>query len=210
MRCDLHSHLPRRRDASLWQYRKYASSHTYNLEAVPADTHTTPLKPPLNIKNKGEWIGIERLRWAKRFNIPICETVPEPFPQLTLNAMRALCVVTLAHPDRLDDCFTAMYQAFWVDRRSISKPEVWGAVLTEVFGESEGRKIAEMAGGAEAKKLLARNTDLAVAEGAFGLPYFVATNAEGFKEAFWGFDHLGQVVDHLQLQRQDQGFRVML
>ncbi len=31
--------------------------------------------PPINIKNKSEWIAIERLRWAKQFNIPMCEKV---------------------------------------------------------------------------------------------------------------------------------------
>ncbi len=35
--------------------------------------------PPINIKNKGEWINIERLRWAKQFNIPICEKVCSSF-----------------------------------------------------------------------------------------------------------------------------------
>ncbi|KAK1065122.1 hypothetical protein LTR74_008234 [Friedmanniomyces endolithicus] len=166
--------------------------------------------PPINIKNKGEWIGVERLRWAKQFNIPICEKSPEPFPQSTLNAMRALCAVTTLHPDKLSDCFGAMYQAFWVDRKSISKPEVWTAALNEVLGESEGKKIVEMSSGAEAKKILKENTDLALAEGAFGLPWFVATNAGGAKEGFWGFDHLGQVVDHLGINRKEQAFRAML
>ena len=124
--------------------------------------------------------------------------------------MRALCAVTSLHPDKLSDCFGAMYQAFWVDRKSISKPEVWTAALIEVLGESEAKKIVEMSSGAEAKKILKENTDLALAEGAFGLPWFVATNAEGVKAGFWGFDHLGQVVDHLGVNRMEQSFRAML
>merc|ERR1712070_1322164 len=47
-------------------------------------------------------------------------------------------------------------------------------------------------------------------EGAFGLPWFVATDAQGRKEGFWGFDHLGQVVDHLGLERVGDGYRAML
>jgi len=166
--------------------------------------------PPINIKNKAEWIGVERLRWAKQFKIPMCEQNPEPFPQLTLNAMRAMCAVTISHPQRLSDCFTAMYHAFWVERKSISKAEVWTAALAEVLGESEAKKVAGMASGAEAKKLLKENSDQAFANGAFGLPWFMATNAEGKMESFWGFDHLGQVIDHLGLNRQDQGLRAML
>jgi 2-hydroxychromene-2-carboxylate isomerase len=42
---------------------------------------------------------------------------------------------------------------------------------------------------------------LAFKEGAFGLPWFVATNKEGVTEKYWGFDHLGMVVDHLGLDR---------
>ncbi|KAK6418384.1 hypothetical protein LTR81_008308 [Elasticomyces elasticus] len=166
--------------------------------------------PPINIKNKAEWIGVERLRWSKQFNIPMCQETPEPFPQVTLNAMRALCAVTIMHPDRLSDCFAAMYQAFWVDRKSISKIEIWSAALVEVLGESEAKKVVEKASSAEAKKVLKDNSDLAFAEGAFGLPWFVATNSDGVKEGFWGFDHLGQVIDHLGLSRQNQGFRAML
>ena len=46
-----------------------------------------------------------------------------------------------------------------------------------------------------------RNTDRALEEGAFGLPWFVATNAKGETEGFWGFDHLGLVIEHLGLER---------
>ena len=44
----------------------------------------------------------------------------------------------------------------------------------------------------------------------------IATNAEGKKESYWGFDHLGQVLDHLGLQgdeagtSRDRGWRAML
>jgi hypothetical protein len=38
-----------------------------------------------------------------------------------------------------------------------------------------------------------------------------ATNAEGKTEGYWGFDHLGQVVDHLDLKRpKDGGWKAML
>jgi 2-hydroxychromene-2-carboxylate isomerase len=39
--------------------------------------------------------------------------------------------------------------------------------------------------GKEGKELLAKNTDKALADGAFGLPWFVATNSKGETE------HLG-------------------
>lgn len=88
----------------------------------------------------------------------------------------------------------------------------------------------------EAKKLLSANTNKALEEGAFGLPWFVgmhsssdrplpsrlslltvaATNADGKKECYWGFDHFGMVVEHLGLERpmsgtaNEPGWRAML
>lgn len=54
------------------------------------------------------------------------------------------------------------------------------------------------------------NTDYALSEDAFGLPWFLATNEKGETEKYWGFDHLGQVIEHLGLKRMDDGFRAML
>ncbi|KAK5124074.1 hypothetical protein LTR85_002271 [Meristemomyces frigidus] len=166
--------------------------------------------PPIEIKNKAEWIGLERSRWAKRFNIPMADKNPEPFPQLTLHTMRAMCAVALLCPDKMDDCFSALYEAFWIQRQSISKPEVFGPVYAKVLGEEQAKQVLEKAGSAEAKKLLTDNTNMAFNEGAFGLPWFVATNAAGEKAGFWGFDHLGQVIEHLGLERKEDGFRAML
>jgi 2-hydroxychromene-2-carboxylate isomerase len=104
---------------------------------------------------------------------------PQPFPQPTLNTQRALCAVELAHPEKLSDCFAALYQAFWVESKTIGKPEVFGPVLESVLGTEEGKKMVEKAGQPEAKKRLSENSDLAMAEGAFGLPWFVATNSRG-------------------------------
>ena len=51
------------------------------------------------------------------------------------------------------------------------------------------------------KDLLRENTDLAMKAGAFGLPWYVAINAAGERDTFWGFDHLGAVADHLGVKR---------
>lgn len=63
----------------------------------------------------------------------------------------------------------------------------------------------------EGKALLLKNTDEALAEGAFGLPWMVCTNSEGKKEGFWGFDHFGQIVDFLGIDRPKQkGWKALL
>lgn len=39
----------------------------------------------------------------------------------------------------------------------------------------------------------------------------LATNKDGHKEFYWGFDHLGQVIEHLDLDRkQAPELRAML
>ena len=139
------------------------------------------------------------------------EDSPKPFPQPTLNTQRALCAIEMSHPDKLSDCFAALYQAFWVEGQTIGKPEVISPVLVKVLGDSDAKKIMEKMSSPEAKKKLSENSDYAMAEGAFGLPWFVATNEKGDKEAFWGVDHMGQVVEHLGLERKDEpGLRAML
>lgn len=66
-------------------------------------------------------------------------------------------------------------------------------------------------GDPEVKKMLGTNSDQAMADGAFGLPWFVAENAQGEKESYWGVDHMGQVVDFLGLNRgSEPGLRAML
>ena len=64
--------------------------------------------------------------------------------------------------------------------------------------------VMEMAG-KEGKEVLAKNTDMAFADGAFGLPWLVATNSKGETEGFWGVDHLGQVADYLGLEKPKRG-----
>ena len=51
----------------------------------------------------------------------------------------------------------------------------------------------------EVRALLRQNTEQAVAQGACGLPWFTAYNAQGERDNFWGFDHVGQVVTFLGL-----------
>lgn len=53
----------------------------------------------------------------------------------------------------------------------------------------------------EGKKILLQNTDKAVAEGAFGLPWFICTDSEGKTEHFWGCDRLPYIAEFLDLDK---------
>ncbi|GAB7355203.1 hypothetical protein MBLNU459_g5757t2 [Dothideomycetes sp. NU459] len=152
------------------------------------------------------------IRGAKRFDIPMDGKMPEGFPVNTVSVMRALCVLSQSHPDKLAESFAQLYHALWAEHKDAHKPDVYVPILAGIVGESEAKKVAEqvrLTPGAlkleaeatqpAAKQMLNKNTEHAIAEGAFGLPWFIATNSKGEVEKHWGFDHLGLVVEHLGL-----------
>lgn len=108
--------------------------------------------------------------------------------------------------------------------------------MTKVVGsKEEAKKVVERTKSEEVKKLLSANTEKAFKDGAFGMPYFVgefsscpgcpmghfaiseegltsaATNENGETENFWGVDHMGQLCDHLGLEKPNgKGWRALL
>lgn len=154
--------------------------------------------------DKDKWINKERLRWAKYFNVPVVETVPDGFPANTLHVMRSICAVgQLAGNDQSQQAtvrvLDVLFDAYWIKSRDITDKSVVAEVLTSAGCEDLGR-VSELAAG-EAKKILMGNTDRAFADGAFGLPWFACENDRGEKEGFWGVDHLGAVLDFLGLDK---------
>lgn len=57
--------------------------------------------------------------------------------------------------------------------------------LKGVLGEAGAKEIMGKVGDAEVKQQLQANSNKAIEAGAFGLPWFVATNAQGETEGFW-------------------------
>lgn len=167
--------------------------------------------PPINIKNKDKWIGLERRRWAEVLNVPMAKDAPPNFPPLTLPIGRALCgILSLDNQQqtRLLPVLDALWDEFFVKHTPTHEPAELRKVLAGVLGAGEADKIlaeASSAGETGGKKTLIKNTDLAFDEGAFGLPWMVCTSSDGQKEAFWGVDHLGQVAAFLGLEKPGTG-----
>ncbi|KAF4637647.1 hypothetical protein G7Y89_g438 [Cudoniella acicularis] len=120
--------------------------------------------------------------------------------------MRALCALTIIQPgqESLIKALDELYPAYWVEGKPTHEKECLTEVLSKVFGADTAKNVMEMAG-KEGKELLIKNTDRALADDAFGLPWFVATNAKGETETFWGVDHLAQVTEHLGLEKPRVG-----
>ncbi|KAF1929652.1 HCCA isomerase/glutathione S-transferase kappa [Didymella exigua CBS 183.55] len=168
--------------------------------------------PPIAIKNKDKWINLERIRWAKYFNIPISKGSPPGFPINTLPIQRALASLSISHPQSVESAISLFYENTWVQWSEPLKPENLQAILRTVVGsDEEANKIIEKTKTDEVKRVLSQNTEKAFKDGAFGLPYFVATNSKGETEGFWGVDHMGQLTDFLGLERPSgKGWKALL
>jgi 2-hydroxychromene-2-carboxylate isomerase len=166
-------------------------------------------RAPLEITNKKNWINLERMRWAEQFKIPVSPTPPPGFPVLTLSPMRALCYLNEKYSQEdVIKALDALYQSLWVEANSgVGKPDGdkgYGAVLNGVLADSVLEDVMANFGSKTAKDALMANTDKAFDDGAFGLPWFQCENPEGKKESFWGFDHLGQVLRFLGLEKEGE------
>ena len=158
-------------------------------------------RAPLEIRNKDRWINIERLRWARQFDIPMSQGTPDGFPRPTLHLQRFLTALNMAHPELLPTALDALYAALWTEpnESALPDPKVFPQVLGKVLPEEVLREGLEKMGSENAKKELLTRSNEAFEVGAFGLPWFQCTDSEGRTEGFWGFDHLGQVVRFLGL-----------
>ncbi|GAB7335086.1 hypothetical protein MBLNU13_g06936t1 [Cladosporium sp. NU13] len=112
--------------------------------------------PPINIKNKNEYLTADRIRLSKLLSIPIVAQVPTPFPPNTLSAQRALSTIQSQHPSSLPAAFEALYQAFWVEGHPIGEPAIVTKALAKVLGEEQAKEIVAGTKTDEVKRLLIR------------------------------------------------------
>lgn len=153
--------------------------------------------------------------WATIFSVPWNTTTTSPFPPefppLTLPNQRALCALTTLLPSSPQDqtllttALDTLYHAYWVEHIPTHKLDVLPSTLASSIGSEIAEKVIAMMG-KEGKEILARNTDQALEDGAFGLPWFVCTNEEGEKQTFWGVDHIVLVTEFLGLGKPNMEF----
>lgn len=148
---------------------------------------------------------------AARFQIPMAKAMPKNFPPNTLPAQRALTAIQKQHPDRLSAAFGALYKTFWAEGNPIGEPDVVAKALKTVFSGHEVSEIMASTSTPEGKQNLTKNTEFALEKGAFGLPWFVATDSQGKEEGYWGIDHIGMLLEHMGLDRSSvQGLKALL
>ena len=167
---------------------------------------------PIEIKNKKEWIEVERLRWARQFQIPMSEGYPKGFPKPVIHLQRFLTSVWLdgnqkpGNQEMLVKVVDKLWETLWtkLDAGDVSDPKVFARILAPVLGEDVVKRHVEASVTPEVKKQLIQNTELSFKEGAFGLPWYKCENPKGEVEGFWGFDHLGQVTRFMDLDGKNE------
>jgi 2-hydroxychromene-2-carboxylate isomerase len=140
---------------------------------VPDGPAFSPAKARLN--------HLDMHRWADWFGVPL--VMPPLHPNRTVLALRA----TLAAEDAAPAAAKALFRAYWVLGRDVSRPEV----VSEALGEAglDGPALLRRADEPSIKEALRARTDEAVARGVFGAPTMFVT-VDGKTETFWGQDRL--------------------
>lgn len=173
------------------QIHALADRHRRRVEPVPvlfaALLDANGQRGPAEIPRKRVYIFKDVVRLAHRFGVPLAPPPAHPF-----NPLLALRVASLPMEDdarrRLID---ALYAAAWGGGGGIDSTE---AVIT-VAGKAglDGAALVKAATTQEAKDRVRKQTEEALAAGAFGVPSIVVDG-----ELFWGVDSLPHVETFLE------------
>lgn len=137
-------------------------------------------QPPAMVPARGIYMMTDLQRWSALYKVPF--QMSPHFPLNTLAAMRAACAMSVERPDRFRAFADACFQAAWVSGKNLADREV----LASLSAEEDRALVMSAPDEARWKDALKKNTEEAVAAGAFGAPSFVV----GKDELFFGNDRL--------------------
>ena len=143
---------------------------------------------PATIAAKGSYMFQDLDRYAKRYGVPL--KFNPHFPINTLMLMRAVTGMQLHHPERFQAFIDCLFQALWVEGRSLDDPATVASVLTEHgFDPNE---VLALTADEKVKNALKNNTETAVRRGVFGAPSMFVDD-----QLFFGQDRLDFVLEAL-------------
>lgn len=143
---------------------------------------------PATIPAKGRYMFQDLDRYAKRYGVPL--KFNPHFPINTLMLMRAVTGMQLRHPDRFQAFIDCLFQALWVEGRSLDDPATVASVLTaHGFDPTE---VLALTADEEVKAALKNNTESAVRRGVFGAPSMFVDD-----QLYFGQDRLDFVIEAL-------------
>ncbi|WP_224245172.1 2-hydroxychromene-2-carboxylate isomerase [Hyalangium gracile] len=136
--------------------------------------------PPISTASKAAYLAKDLLDWTRYLGLPPFQ-MPGTFPINSLKANRLGLVA--AEQGRIAAFSHAAYRAAFVDGKDLNEP----GVLAELAraAELEPQQALAKAESQDIKDALRRNTDEAIARGAFGAPTFFVG-----EEMFFGNDRM--------------------
>ena len=140
--------------------------------------------PLPSVPLKGEYSRRDMERSARLANIAF--KLPSKFPISSQSPARVIYSLEAEGPDRQEEVTLALYNAYMVNDRDISSPEITADVAAGLGLDRQ--KILDTIADPAMKEKLKTETDAAIARGVFGSPYIIVDG-----EPFWGFDRLEQV-----------------
>ncbi len=177
------------------QIHALAARHQRSVEPVPvlfaALLNAHGQKGPAEIPAKRSYLFKDVCRKAHRLGLP--PVIPPPsHPFNPLTALRAACFP--AEPGSQTELrhrlMSELFAATWAGGGGIESEAAVGAIA-ELVGY-DGAALLAFARSEPAKAALRRNTEEALAAGAFGVPTIVVNG-----ELFWGSDSLEHLDDYL-------------
>lgn len=137
-------------------------------------------QPPAMLPARALYMPRDLQRWAAFYGVPF--RMSPYFPLNTLAALRAACALAAERPERSRLFVDACFRAAWADGRDLGDR----AVVTSLAAEEDRAFVSEVMDAPQWKEALKKNTEEAVAAGAFGVPTFVL----GDDELFFGNDRI--------------------
>src|SRR5690349_18198736 len=150
-----------------------------------ATNNKSPAETLAGIKNKREFHALETERFLKRFGVKPYVWNPH-FPVNTLNLMRTAIAAQLEGV--FEQYVDASFHHMWREPKKMDDLEVAAKALAS--SGLDAQKLFARAQEPEVKGKLIKNTEEAVARGAFGSPTFFVGN-----EMFFGKEQLREVEE---------------
>ena len=163
---------------------KYDRSVTWRPILLGAVFKVTGQQPLAGIPLKGGYMARDLDRTSRLLGVPF--KLPSKFPVSTTAPARAFYAISDQDPALAKQLARALYDAYFVEDRDISSPEVTVEVAAKL-GIDRG-ELGRALNDNRIKDRLRGEVDAAVACGVFGSPFIVIDG-----EPFWGSDRLDQV-----------------
>ena len=141
--------------------------------------------PPAALPARAQYLMGDLARWAVLYDVPF--SFSPYFPPNSMAALRGALHLRATNPAAFAIYNRLMFRATWGEGKDPSSRDVIGAIAKAAGADADAVIAAN--DDATVKAMLKAQTERAVAEGAFGMPYFVL-ESEGVREKYFGNDRL--------------------